>query len=188
MKEDVEQYADKLKWIFADFLRTSISEIIDKFRNLSDRLDETLDRLNSQIDLLINLNRTLNYLVDKLQVKIKRELIEENIIEKLEIRDIKTHISEIADISVFNVVTCLINNELDQPVTVQVKGNITPTTINACNIGDPVTVNAKDVDSINLSIYTNVWLPYIFVEVSCSVAPTSGALHVKLLKRVAGYL
>jgi hypothetical protein len=96
--------------------------------------------------------------------KLLSDIIAEKLIEKLRI------------VSVF------VDNGLDQAVTVQVKANREKAYAKAVNVGSAFTVSANSADARTLSPDTSGWLPYIMVEVSCSTAPTSGALDVYLVR------
>jgi len=50
------------------------------------------------------------------------------------------------------------------------------------NVGSPFTVSANSQDARSLSVETSGWLPYIMVEVSCAVAPTTGSLTIYRIK------
>jgi len=76
------------------------------------------------------------------------------------------------------LISIFIDNGLDQDVTVQVKTNREAVHAKAVNVGSAFTVSANSQDARSLSVETSGWLPYIMVEVQCSVAPTSGALDI----------
>jgi len=75
-------------------------------------------------------------------------------------------------------ITVYVDNGLNQDVTVQVKANREKAYAKAVNIGSAFTVSANSQDARSLSVETSGWLPYIMVEVQCSVAPTSGSLTI----------
>jgi len=77
-----------------------------------------------------------------------------------------------------NTITLYINNQLNQPVTVQVKGNITNSASGLVDIGSSFTVSASTADAKTLSPDTCGFLPYITVSLSCSTAPTSGSVSI----------
>lgn len=81
-----------------------------------------------------------------------------------------------------SAVTVFVENGLDQDVTVQVKGNRVSSTTGAVNVGSSFVVPKGSCDARTLTPDTSGWLPYVFVEVSCSTAPTSGALSVYLVR------
>jgi hypothetical protein len=76
------------------------------------------------------------------------------------------------------IATLFIINELNQDVTIQVKGNREKTLTNAVNVGSALTVSANSSDSRTLTPDTSGWIPYITVSLSCSVAPTSGLITI----------
>jgi len=144
-------------------------------------LKEAIDKL--RLDNLKAINELKSALAELLKPK-KKVVIEQDALIAKEIRDTALHRSEIIEIGDFDIITIWVNNELDQPVSVQVKGNFTHSYINAVNIGSAFTVSANSVEARNLSIYREVWLPYSFCEIVAAVAPTKGAIHIKYLKRV----
>lgn len=73
-------------------------------------------------------------------------------------------------------VTIYIINSLDQDVTVQIKGNIEKSTTNAVNVGSSFTVSAGSPDARTLTPDTSGWLPYLYLELTCSTAPSSGSI------------
>jgi len=79
-------------------------------------------------------------------------------------------------------ITVYVDNELDQDVTVQVKANRVNSYNKSINVGSAFTVSASSQDARSLSVETSGWLPYIMVEVQCSVTPTTGSLTVYRLR------
>jgi len=80
------------------------------------------------------------------------------------------------------LISIYIDNGLDQDVTIQVKANREKVYDKSVNVGSSFTVSANSQDARTLSPETSGWLPYIMVEVSCSVAPTSGSLTIWKLR------
>lgn len=80
------------------------------------------------------------------------------------------------------LISIFVDNGLDQAVTVQVKANRESSYTKAIDTGSSFTVSANSQDARSLSVETSGWLPYIMVEVSCSVAPTSGSLTIYRLR------
>jgi hypothetical protein len=68
------------------------------------------------------------------------------------------------------------DNGLDQDVSVQVKSNREKSTTKAANVISAFTVTKNTSEARSLSMETSKWLLWIYVEVSCAVAPTSGSL------------
>jgi len=99
------------------------------------------------------------------------------------IRDTETHYSEVFEWLEEEAVTIWISNLCDQPVTVQVKGNVKPSSLGAVNVGASFTVAAGDQDARTLTSNTTGWLPYVLVEVSYATAPTAGVLTVHAYKK-----
>ena len=79
-------------------------------------------------------------------------------------------------------VTIFVENGLDQDVTVQVKGNRQSSTSGAINVGSSFTVSANSNDARTLTPDTSGWLPYLYVELQCNTAPSSGNITVYLVK------
>jgi hypothetical protein len=109
---------------------------------------------------------------------------EEAIFEDFKIRDTKTYTSEISNIADYDVVSFYVNNQLDQPVRLKAFMNKAATTIDAVSVGEEMVIEAQSQDAYTLTPQTSAWLPYLFCEVKCDVAPTNGALNVKVLKRI----
>jgi len=80
------------------------------------------------------------------------------------------------------LISIYIDNGLNQDVTIQVKANREKAYDKSVNVGSSFTVSANSQDARTLSPETSGWLPYIMVEVNCSVAPTSGSLTVWLIR------
>ena len=109
--------------------------------------------------------------------------VERQVMEDVEIRDTDPHDSDIADVRNFNIITIFVDNDLNQAVSVQVKGNRVNSITGAVNIGSAFTVAADDTESRTLTPDTSGWLPYIFVTVTASVAPTEDAINVYIIKK-----
>ena len=110
------------------------------------------------------------------------------------IRDTSTHNSEIADCRIYNLVTFFIINALDKPVTVQIKGNyrwlLADGSLDTASIyGFPLDVGESFVVAPNepgakvIAASVDGMLQCMFIECSCSVAPTSGYLGARALKK-----
>ena len=109
--------------------------------------------------------------------------VEERIMEDVEIRDTDPHDSDISDVQNFDIITIFVDNDLNQDVSVQVKGNRVNSVTGAVNIGSAFTVAADDRESRTLTPDTSGWLPYIFVTVTAPVAPTEDAINVYINKK-----
>jgi len=79
-------------------------------------------------------------------------------------------------------VTIFVENGLDQDVTIQVKGNRVKSTSGAINVGASFTVAKNSNDARTLTPDTSGWLPYIYVELQCTTAPSSGGVTVYLVR------
>jgi hypothetical protein len=80
------------------------------------------------------------------------------------------------------LVTIYVINTLDQDVIVQVKGNRVQSTSNASGVGASFTIPAGKSDYRTLIAEQSGVLPYIYVELSCSTAPTAGNVTVYLIR------
>ena len=120
---------------------------------------------------------------EALLLKVLKKPEEERVMTDLEIRDTDPHDSDISDVRNFNLITVFVDNGLDQDVSVQVKGNRVNSVTGAVNIGSALTVAADDRESRTLTPDTSGWLPYIFVTVTASVAPTEDAINVYIIKK-----
>jgi len=116
-------------------------------------------------------------------IKAFRKHEEEEIAKGLEIRDTSTHRTEISDLTTFNHALIFVHNELDQDLTVQLKGNWTRTYEDAVNIGSSITVSAGESNAVGISVTAGSWFPFVFAELSCSTAPSKGSVWVKVLKK-----
>jgi len=116
-----------------------------------------------------------------LEVLLKYKEIE--IVKALEIRDTLTHVSDIADVSLYDIQTVTVINDLDQTVTVQIRGNWIPSELNAVDIGTSFDVAAGDSEFRTLTPDTSGWLPFIWVTLRCAVAPTKGSIWVRILAK-----
>jgi len=105
------------------------------------------------------------------------------IVKALEIRDTATHVSDIADVSLYNIQTVTVINDLDQVVTVQIRGNWTPTELNAVDIGTSFDVAAGNSEFRTLTPDTSGWLPFVYVTLRCATAPTKGSVWVRILAK-----
>jgi len=112
-----------------------------------------------------------------------RKFEEDEIVRELEIRDTATHRSKIGDMRLFNGATLYVINELNQTVTVQLKGNWTRRYDGSVDIGASLDVTTMKAGAKTVHIAKDEWYPFMWCELSCSVAPTSGAVHVRLIKK-----
>ena len=112
----------------------------------------------------------------------------------LAIRDTNTHNSDIADCRIYNLVTFFVANTLNQAVTVQIKGNyrwlLADGSLDTASIyGFPLDVGASFVVAPNepgakvIAASVDGILECMFIECSCSDAPTSGVLSARALKK-----
>ena len=80
------------------------------------------------------------------------------------------------------IVTIYVVNSLNQDVSVQIKGNRIESTENSSNVGSSFTVSAERADYRTLIAEQSGVLPWLYVEVSCSTAPSSGSVDVYLIR------
>ena len=111
------------------------------------------------------------------------ELDETQIFEDEEIRDTNAHNSAVGDCSCFDVITVWVENGLDQDVSVQIKGNRVNSTTGAVDIGAAFTVATVDREARTMEPTDEGFLPFIFIEVTAAVIPTSGNLNAYLIKK-----
>lgn len=105
------------------------------------------------------------------------------VISGLEIRDTKTYNSDIVNCEDFSVATIYVANNLDQIITIQVKGNIENSKYGAVNIGSTFTVAASDYEARTLEPTDEGWLPYIYFTVVASSIPSLGSVTSTILRR-----
>jgi len=85
-------------------------------------------------------------------------------------------------LAVEGMVSLFVDNNLNQSVNVQIKANRASSTSDAVLVGSAFTVSATGSDARSLSLETSGKLPYIYVELKCTTAPTSGSVTVWLIK------
>jgi len=101
----------------------------------------------------------------------------------LAIRDTNTHNSDIADCRIYNLVTFFVINDLNQSVTVQVKGNRANSVTGALDVGSTFTVAVSDSGAKAIAALVDGVLPYLFAQITASVAPSSGDLNCYVEKK-----
>ena len=94
-----------------------------------------------------------------------------------EIRDTNAHKSSIVDCRIYNLVTFFVINDLNQSVTVQVKGNRVNSVTGVLDVGSSFTVAASDSAAKAIAALVDGVLPYMFAEITALVAPSSGDLN-----------
>jgi len=78
--------------------------------------------------------------------------------------------------------TIYVINTLDQSVSVQIKGNRVQSTSNSSSISTAFSVSANSADFRTLVASQSGILPWIYVELSCASAPSTGSVTVYLIK------
>ena len=109
---------------------------------------------------------------------------EENLFEDFKLRNDQPYFSDIAAIGDYDVVSVYVNNGLDQPVRLKIFLNKSETTIGGVLLGEEVTIESNSQKAYTITPQTGAWLPFLYVQVKSDIAPTSGALNVKVLKRI----
>ena len=109
---------------------------------------------------------------------------EVQVFEDEEIRDTNAHNSTIVDARNYSIIVIYVDNDLDQVVSIQVKANRANSTTGAVDVGAAFSVAATNgVEARVLTPDTAGWLPYVYVEATCTVAPTSGNLNCYIIRR-----
>jgi len=80
-------------------------------------------------------------------------------------------------------ISLFVDNNLNQDVSVQVKTNRVQSTLKAVTTGSAFKVPAAGSDARSLSLETSGWLPWIYVELTCATAPTTGSVTVWLVRK-----
>lgn len=99
------------------------------------------------------------------------------------ITDTSSHFSNVVDITNFSIVTLHVSNTLDQDVAIQMKGNILSSKEGSIEMGTPFTVIASNYAARTITIEGDGWMPYIYFEATCTIAPTSGNVTGKFVMR-----
>jgi hypothetical protein len=112
----------------------------------------------------------------------------ETIVNALAIRDTSNHTpSTDPEISFHNVGAWLgwtirVVNGLDQPVTLTLYGNTTNSETNADSYATTLTVAANSVGFITFHGRRGAWTPWVYCQLACTTAPTSGSVTVTITK------
>lgn len=80
------------------------------------------------------------------------------------------------------LISVFIDNGLNQDISVQLMANREKAYAKAVISGTAFLVPANNQKAVALSSETSGWLPYMMVQVSCTVAPTSGTLTIYRLR------
>jgi len=110
--------------------------------------------------------------------------VTDEILHDYPLRDTDTHTTEISDVGDYDIFSVYVTNELDADVTVTVYGNREPRKSQSARIGESFTVKANDVESRNVSVYSETWTQYVYCTFKASTAPTKGLLHIYVIKRM----
>jgi len=97
-----------------------------------------------------------------------------NPIDALAIRDTSAHNGDVVFNGDFVIKTLIIENSLNQTVTLQCQGSANGDFSNSFNVGSSFDVAA----STNTYMTCDTYLPYWRMVATCSVAPASGTLSV----------
>jgi len=113
----------------------------------------------------------------------------ETIVNALEIRDTNAHNPDTdSEISIFAMLVdshCAIDvrNTLDQSVSVQVMGSFTKSTTHAVTVGAAFNVASDDNEIRCINVDNAGWYPYLYLVLTCSVAPTGGSVSAYVYKK-----
>ena len=118
--------------------------------------------------------------------------VPETLVDALAIRDTNAHDPStthdttpdalFADVHEWRGWTLKVANTLDQAVTLTLYGNFAMSTTGADDYADTLSVAADAVGYITFHIARTAWTPWIYPSLQCSVAPTSGAVTVEIVK------
>ena len=111
---------------------------------------------------------------------LKKDAIHEVLNE--EIRDTADHNSEGTDILQYNKVTVLAKNTMDQGVSIQWQGDVTPDFANVRDIGAPIALGVGSVTPQYDVTAVTVYYPFYRVVATCAIAPTVGSVEVTFAK------
>jgi len=151
-------------------------------------LNENLSAIREDLGELLKTNAKLVGLVEKLVEEAEKKphysWEEEDLFTTYEIRDTKDHFSKVSNIADYDVVSFFVNNELDQPCKIRVLMNWRETTLQGVPLGEEYSVGSGEQQAWTINAMIGAWLPFMFIKAKCDIAPTKGALHVKILKRI----
>ena len=99
------------------------------------------------------------------------------------IRDTSAHNSDILNYNEYTMVTFYVDNDLDKDVSAQVFGNRTESVTKAVSIGSAFNVTAGDAVAKAITSQATGMMPYMFVRVTASSAPTTGNVNVYAICR-----
>jgi len=105
------------------------------------------------------------------------------IITANQIRDLNAHYSNWVTATWLNGISFVIDNTLDQNVTVQIQGNyigwpIAAANIRPVNIGAPLAVVTNTKGGIGVHRTSTFWLPFYRVEITAVLLPAAGQIDV----------
>ena len=104
--------------------------------------------------------------------------LNEKTLDAVQIRDTSAHNGVTVDNQGLMVKTVIIENGLNQPVSLQCQGSASADFLNFFNLG-----SSFDADASANSYQTcTSYIPYFRVVATCAVAPSSGALTVYIFK------
>ena len=103
---------------------------------------------------------------------------QDNTIESLEIRDTNAHNGTIIDLHDFQLKTIIIENSLDEDVSLQCQACAEADFVKSFNVGPAFLVTA----GTNTYQTCDSFFPYMRMAVTCSTAPTTGDLTVHLVQ------
>ena len=75
-----------------------------------------------------------------------------------------------------------VENDLDQACTIQIFGNHQGSTEKADTVGASFDVISGGIETRSLEPSTSGWLPFLYFNLKCATAPTSGSITARLVK------
>jgi len=111
------------------------------------------------------------------------EIVEVPVFTDEEIRDTAAHNSAIANMARYKIITIFVDNGLDTQTSVQIKANRTNSATGSVDVGTAFSIAASDREARTMDPETTGYLPYIWIEVTCAVAPSSGSLNAFIIGR-----
>ena len=83
---------------------------------------------------------------------------------------------------VLKVCSVKVENDLNQTCTIQIFGNHTSSTIKADAVGTSFSIASGGIETKTLEPSTSGWLPFLYLNLKCATAPTSGSMTARLVK------
>ena len=170
----------------SEFLERVLLDLREEIKRYSVLATVTLKELRELLAKRTTETTSLTEQLKQLETELKKPHTwhEDKLLTNYELRDAEWHYTAIANTADYDIIAWHIANELDQPITCQIKGNRLESTLTAANMGEPFTVAAGEYEIRTLNVYMGKWAPYAFLAFKAEAAPSRGMLHVTCLKRV----